>query len=73
MRKAFKSLDYSLKSAENSLLELARYYGIFGEMVHSVDGSTEYQIGPRGLTTQKCARMVVGGLHIFYNLARFFQ
>ena len=53
MRKAFKSLDYSLKSAENSLLELARFYGVFGKMVQSIDGSTEFQIGPRGLTTQK--------------------
>jgi hypothetical protein len=53
MRKAFKSLDYSLKSAENSLLELARFYGIFGTMVETIDNSREYQIGPRGLTTQR--------------------
>jgi len=53
MRKAFKSMDYSLKSAENSLLELARFYGVFGEMVKRVDGSTQYQVGTRGLTTQR--------------------
>jgi len=53
MRKAFKELDYSLKSAENSLLELARFYSVFSEVVHTVDGSNEYQVGPRGLTTQK--------------------
>ena len=53
MKKAFKSLDYSLKSAENSLLELARFYGIFDTMVKTIDGSDEYEVGPRGLTTQK--------------------
>jgi len=53
MRKAFKSLDYSLKSAENSLLELARFYNIFETMVRHVDGSQDYKVGPRGLMTQK--------------------
>lgn len=53
MRKAFKFLDYSLKSAENSLLELARFYNIFETMVQYVDGSPEYHVGPRGLMTQK--------------------
>jgi len=53
MRKAFKSLDYSLRSSENTLLELSRFYNIFETMVKSVDGSPDYQIGPRGLTTQK--------------------
>ncbi len=53
MRRAFKSLDYSLKSAENSLLELSRFYGIFSSMVSSIDGSSEYQVGPRGLSTQQ--------------------
>jgi len=53
MRRAFKSLDYSLKSAENSLLELSRFYGIFGSMVSAIDGSSEYQVGPRGLSTQR--------------------
>ena len=53
MRRAFKSLDFSLKSAENSLLELSRFYGIFGSMVSAIDGSSEYQVGPRGLSTQR--------------------
>ena len=53
MRRAFKSLDYSLKSAENSLLELSRFYNIFSSMVEAVEGTTEYQVGPRGLSTQK--------------------
>ena len=53
MRKSFKSLDYSLNSAENSLLELARFYNIFETMVQHVDGTDEYNVGPRGLMTQK--------------------
>jgi len=53
MRRAFKSMDFSLKSAENSLLELARFYSIFGTMVSTIDGSSEYQVGPRGLSTQR--------------------
>lgn len=53
MRKAFKSLDYSLKSAENSLLELSRFYNIFEKMVQYVEGSSEYHVGPRGLMTQR--------------------
>jgi len=53
MRRAFKALDYHLKSAENSLLELSRFYDIFSSMVSSIDGSSEYQVGPRGLSTQQ--------------------
>jgi hypothetical protein len=56
MRKAFKSLDYSLKSAENGLLELARFYGIFDTMVKTIDGSDDYEVGPRGLTTQRARK-----------------
>ena len=53
MRKAFKSLDLSLKSAENTLLELARFYNIFETMVHEIEGSPDYRIGPRGGMTQQ--------------------
>lgn len=68
MRKAFKSLDYSLKSAENSLLELARFYGFFGEMVYPVEGASRYQVGPRGLTTQ---RFPLFFQHVDGNLVEF--
>jgi len=53
MRKAFKSLDFSLKSAENTLLELARFYNIFETLIDEVDGSADYCVGPRGGMTQQ--------------------
>jgi len=53
MRKAFKSLDFSLKSAENTLLELARFYNIFETMVDEIDGSSDFCVGPRGGMTQQ--------------------
>ena len=53
MRKSFKILDYNLKSAENTLLELARYYGVYAHLTKVFENSTNYQIGPRGNMTQK--------------------
>ena len=53
MRKAFKSLDLSLKSAENTLLELARFYNVFETMIEGVTGDSEYHVGPRGGMTQQ--------------------
>ena len=53
LRKAFKSLDLKLKSAENTLLELARFYNIFETMVDEIDGTPEYYVGPRGGMSQQ--------------------
>jgi len=53
LRKSFKSLDLTLKSAENTLLELARFYNIFETMVNEIDGASNFHVGPRGGMTQQ--------------------
>ena len=53
LRKAFKKLDWRLKAAENTLLELARLYGVYKLLAENCDGDSNFQIGPRGGMTQK--------------------
>ena len=53
LRYAFKNLDWKLKAAENTLLELARFYGVYKVLTEYLEGTSNYQIGPRGGMTQK--------------------
>lgn len=53
LQKSFTTLDYNLKSAENTLLELARYYSVYTYLTNVFEDTNDYQIGPRGLMTQK--------------------
>ena len=53
LRYAFKNLDWRLKAAENTLLELARFYGVYEVLTEYLDGTSDYQIGPRGGMTQR--------------------
>ena len=53
LRYAFKNLDLKLKAAENTLLELARFYGVYDVLTEYLDCTSNYQIGPRGGMTQK--------------------
>lgn len=53
LRYAFKNLDWRLKAAENTLLELARFYGVYEVLTEYLDGTSDYQVGPRGGMTQK--------------------
>ena len=53
LRKSFRNLDYRVKSAENTLLELARYYDLYSHLVNVFESSSTYQIGPRGGMTQQ--------------------
>ena len=52
LRRAFKNLDWGLKAAENTLLELARFYGVYEVLTEFLDDTSEFQIGPRGGMTQ---------------------
>jgi hypothetical protein len=47
LRKAFMIEDENLNSAENSLLELCRFYGIF-KTILGFYGEERYEVGPRG-------------------------
>lgn len=53
LRTAFKNLDWRLKAAENTLLELARFYGVYEILTEFLDNTSGYQIGPRGGMTQR--------------------
>jgi len=53
LRRAYKRLDWSLRSAENTLLELARFYGLYEFLAETYDETRDYQIGPRGGMTQR--------------------
>ena len=53
LRKVFKNLDWSLKSAENTLLELARFCGVYEVLTEFIDSASDFQIGPRGGMTQR--------------------
>ena len=70
-RKSFRNIDYTLKSAENTLLELARYYDIYSSLVNTFESSPTYQIGSRGGMTQQFdvyMKHKNGNLHKFkYN------
>jgi len=52
-RKSFRKIDYTLKSAENTLLELARYHDVYSSLVNTFETSPKYQIGSRGGITQQ--------------------
>jgi hypothetical protein len=52
MRQAFRIVDEDLSSAEDTLLELCRFHGIFNKMLETF-GEDNYQIGPRGLFTSR--------------------
>ena len=52
LRSAFKNLDWGLKAAENTLLELARFYGVYEVLTEFLDDTSDFQIGPRGGMTQ---------------------
>lgn len=53
LRKSFRNLDYRLKSAENTLLELVRYYDLYAHLVNVFEPTSTYHIGPRGGMTQQ--------------------
>lgn len=53
LKRAFKRLDWNLSSAENTLLELARFYGFYEFLAEIYDGVRDYHIGPRGGMTQR--------------------
>jgi hypothetical protein len=53
LRTSFRNLDYRYNSAENTLLELARFYDLYAHVVNVFEPSTAYQIGPRGGMTQQ--------------------
>ena len=42
-----------MKAAENTLLELARFYGVYEVLTEFLDGTSDFQIGPRGGMTQR--------------------
>lgn len=52
MREAFRIVDRELSAAEDTLLELCRFHGIFRKVVETF-GEKGYQVGPRGLFTSK--------------------
>ncbi|MCJ7633483.1 hypothetical protein MUP77_13990 [Candidatus Bathyarchaeota archaeon] len=52
MKQAFKIVDQDLSAAEDTLLELCRFHGVFQKILETF-GDSEYQIGPRGLFTSK--------------------
>ena len=52
MKEAFRIVDRELSAAEDTLLELCRFHGVFQKVIE-IFGEKEYQVGPRGLFTSK--------------------